>query len=373
MKLASAGALLAALLFGCRAEAPPKKAPAELVVGVVASLTGPSAVYGVPLANGIELAVSEARAQGRKVRLVLMDDQGRGEDAELAAQHLLKDEPELALILTGGASATAVAVARVAERAELPMIAASATHPAVTDQGAHVFRACFADPFQAQAMARYAREQLHLETAAVLRDPSSEYSALLADGFKARFLELGGKITADESYDAGASEHRTSAEKVASSKPAAVYLPAYAQDVAKLGPALRARGFEGVLLGADGWDARALLDDRSGALQGSLFTTHAAVEDPDPAMQRFLAAYREVYNELPDALSALGYDAAKLGLEAAAGGGRPSDITARLGAMGEVQGVLGPLRLDEKRSAVRPAVLLELRGGKRKVLARLRP
>jgi branched-chain amino acid transport system substrate-binding protein len=54
-------------------------------VGVVGPFTGPSADFGVPMLNGIKLAVDEINARGgllgRKVEVIARDDAGRPEEA----------------------------------------------------------------------------------------------------------------------------------------------------------------------------------------------------------------------------------------------------------------------------------------------------
>ena len=54
---------------------------AEIRLGAAEALTGNAAQYGVPIRRGFELALSEINAaggiQGRKLRLIVEDEQGR--------------------------------------------------------------------------------------------------------------------------------------------------------------------------------------------------------------------------------------------------------------------------------------------------------
>lgn len=93
--------LLAASLLSCTAAAAlAQTAPAStsLRIGVIAPLSGPSADFGVPMLNGIKLAVDEINTAGgylgRKIELLVRDDEanpdkGRKVSEELAAQRVL--------------------------------------------------------------------------------------------------------------------------------------------------------------------------------------------------------------------------------------------------------------------------------------------
>lgn len=100
--------LLAASLLSCSAtvamaQTQPQPQAAEVVwpsvrIGVIAPLTGPSADFGVPMLNGVKLAVDEINQAGgylgRKLELVVKNDgadpeQGRKAALELAAQKII--------------------------------------------------------------------------------------------------------------------------------------------------------------------------------------------------------------------------------------------------------------------------------------------
>ena len=71
--------------------------------------------------------------------------------------------------------------------------------PQVTQVGDFVFRICFIDPFQGSVMAKFARNTLKAETAAILWDVKSDYSKGLQQFFKETFPQLGGRVVAEPS------------------------------------------------------------------------------------------------------------------------------------------------------------------------------
>ncbi len=76
----------------------------------------------------------------------------------------------------------------------MPMITPSSTNPTVTEVGDYIFRVCFIDPFQGYVMAKFAREDLKLNTVAMLKDRRAPTPMGLADVFSRKFTEMGGKV-----------------------------------------------------------------------------------------------------------------------------------------------------------------------------------
>jgi branched-chain amino acid transport system substrate-binding protein len=360
------GIALAALSSIAACPDPRPKEP--ILFGVVGSLTGPRASYGVSARNGIDLAVREQNdaggVGGRMVRAIHIDAQGDPELSREAVRRLIVQD-QVDLLIGDAASAAVLAMAEVAQRAKTPLLVPSATHPRITEVGDHVFRSCFADPLQADVMARFAREELRVSRVSVFADLGSEYSLTLADAFAKRFGDLGGAARSahyqsdDETFEAIFGE-ATGAE--------AIYVPGYDRDVLRIAGERKKRGLQAVLLGADGWDTNDLA--ASEALDGSYFTTHYTALDPRPEVKRFVDAYVRAMNEVPDSHAALGYDAARYGMAAlAASRGSPATT---LGTLSGFVGVTGPIALDGHRNPRKPVVVLKLSNADR-TLARVYP
>ena len=190
-------AALAALAVACEKKAPPAPAtPANtpaaatpdgaptppsgdtILLGEVGSLTGSEATFGISARNGIELALKEANAaggvKGKKLEVRVYDSQGRPEEGAQAVTRLISQD-KVVLILGEAASSVSMAMADKAQAAGVPMITPTSTAPEVTQKGDYIFRVCFIDPFQGQVMAKFARENLKLDSVAILTDNKSAY------------------------------------------------------------------------------------------------------------------------------------------------------------------------------------------------------
>ncbi len=383
--------LLAVGVLACERKAPPapaaavapeaRQAPVEggpLVIGSVGSLTGPEASFGVMVRDGIQFAVEEVNAaggvKGRKVEVRYYDSQGRLEESVSAVQRLLTQDR--ALVILGEVSSSAsLAIADAAQAARVPMVTPSATHPDVTRKGDYIFRTCFIDPFQGQAMARFAREHLKLERVSVLQDDKNAYSLGLSQAFRAAFTQLGGTVLSVESYAKGDTDFRAPLLAVKRVKPQALYLPGFYSEVGVIARQAREVGLTQPLLGGDGWDGDKLLELAGSALEGSYYSSHYAVDNPSPELKRFLAAYQARYGRPPEAAAALGHDAARVALAAME---RAESLTGpairdALARTKDFSGASGTLTLDAERNPIKPAVILRIHGSARTFAAAVTP
>lgn len=382
--LISALAATLALTSACKpkdaakTDAPAAAAPSELLVGVVGSLTGANATFGNSTKNGVDLAIKQKNAAGgvlgKKVRAIHLDDQGRPEEAKTATQRLITQDKVLAVI-GEVASSNSLAMAPVAQRAKIPMISPSSTNPAVTEIGDYIFRMCFIDPFQGFVMAKFARDNLKLSKVAILRDVRNDYSVGLANVFTEEFKKMGGTIVADESYAQGDVDYKATLTKIRGAAPEAIYIPGYYTEVGQIARQARELQIEVPLMGGDGWDSDKLFEGGGKAVDGSYFSNHYHVDDPSPAIQKFVADYRAEFNETPDALAALGYEAALVTLVSFEKAGALDPVKARdvLAATRGFPGVTGQITLDAQRNAVKPAVVIQIKEGKRAFVTQIAP
>jgi len=340
----------------------------EILIGEYGSLTGTTATFGQSTHNGIQLAIDQANAAGgvlgRTVRVIVEDNQGRPEEAQTVVTKLITRDRVVA-VLGEVASSRTLAAAPVAQQYGIPMVSPSSTNPRVTEIGDYIFRVCFIDPFQGLVMAKFASSTLGLQRIAILRDIANDYSVGLADVFAQNFREMGGTITADLSYSEGNTDFSAQLTALAATRPEAIFVPGYYTEVGLIARQAKQLGLNVPLLGGDGWDSPRLMDIGGDALDGSYFSNHYSMEDPSPAIQNFIADYRSQYGQTPDALAALGYDAANILLDAMrrAGTTEPSAVRDALAQTSDFPGVTGTITLDEQRNPVKPAVVLQISGG----------
>jgi branched-chain amino acid transport system substrate-binding protein len=353
-----------------------------IVIGHVGSLTGAEASFGTSTENGIQLAIEEINARGgikgKRVALKTYDDQGKPEEAAVAATRLITQD-KVTVLLGEVASSRSLAMAPIADANQVPQITPTSTNPRVTKDGdktrPYVFRVCFIDPFQGTVMAKFARENLKLKEVAILRDVGSDYSVGLADFFKKKFEELGGIIVNDQSFKAGDQDFKAQLTTIKGKKPEMIYVPGYYTDVALVARQARELGIKVPLGGGDGWDSAKLYEIAQGALDGSFFSNHYTDENPDPLIQNFVKRYKEKFGGTPDSMAALGYDAAHVAFDAMM---RAPDLSGpavrdAIAATRNFPGVGGTITIDSDHNAVKSAVVLVVEKNQAKFVASVNP
>jgi branched-chain amino acid transport system substrate-binding protein len=341
----------------------------EILVGEYGSLTGTTATFGQSTDNAIQMAFDEINAAGgvlgKKVRVIVEDDQSKPEEAATAVTKLINQNHVVAM-LGEVSSSRSLAAAPICQANGVPMISPSSTNPRVTQVGDYIFRVCFIDPFQAEVGARIAWETLKLKKVAILSDVRNDYSVGLQTFFRQHYKQLGGEIVAEQSYSEGDSDFRAQLTQIKSASPEGIYVPGYYTEVATIARQARELGITVPLIGGDGWDSPRLWEIGGEALNGCYFSNHYSVDDPAPAVQKFVADYRKRYNQTPDALAALGYDAARILADAMTRAGSTAGDKVRdaLVSTKDFQGVTGQITINAERNAVKPAVVLKIENGK---------
>lgn len=377
-------ALLSLVLIGC----PPKATETgtttggtegEIVIGEYGSLTGSEATFGQSTHNGIMLAVDEINAaggvNGRKIRIITEDDQSKAEEAANAVTKLISQNNVIA-VLGEVASSNSLAAAPICQSNKVPMITPSSTNPKVTEVGDYIFRMCFIDPYQGEAMANYLTRQLGMKKAAVLIDVKSDYSTGLASFFERTFTQNGGQITGKQSYAKGDSDFRSQLTALKAGNPEVIFVPGYYNDIGQIAIQARDLGMKQPLAGGDGWESPKLIEIGGKALEGSFYSNHYHVDDPAPAVREFVQKYQERYNAAPDSLAALGYDSARVLAEAIGRAGTTDGAKLRdaIAATKGFEGVTGVVNLGPDRNPIgKKLAVLEIKDGKTVLKATVDP
>ncbi len=362
------------LLFlnGCGKEADVIK------IGEYGSMTGTTADFGITTHNGVEMAINEINEQGgilgKKIKLILQDDRSDPAEARTAVTRLIELDKVVAII-GEVASSRSLAAGAVCQQKKIPMVTPSSTNPQVTEGRDYVFRVCFTDDFQGAVCASFVANNLKLKRAAILRDLKNDYSVGLAEAFTKTFKEHGGQVVSDESYSEGDKDFSSQLTAIKAKNPQIIFIPGYYTEVALIARKARQLGINVPLMGGDGWDSSVLVKNAGDALEGCYFSNHFSPSVSDPKVKTFVDNYRKLYKTTPNALAALGYDAAKILVYSIekAGSTEGPKIRDALASVKDFDGITGTITIDENRNAVKPAVILQIRGNNFIPVASVKP
>ena len=349
----------------------------DILIGEYASLSGSTATFGKSSSNGTALAVEEANKTGgvlgKKIRVQVEDTASTPIGAAQAVTKLINSNGVLA-VLGEVASSRSLAAAPICQAAGVPMISPSSTNPKVTQVGNYIFRTCFIDPYQGPVIAKFAKGTLKAKTGAILKDVKNAYSVGLTETIGDEFNK-GAKIVATESFQEGDKDFRAQLTSIKRANPDVLFVPAYYNEVGLIARQARSLGIKSVMLGTDGWDSEKLTEIGGKAIDGSYFSNHYSPQSKDPRVVKFVAAYKAKFGAVPDALAAVGYDAARIMIDAIkrAGDTDRAKIREAIAATKNYPGVTGDITIDKDRNAIKPIVILQIVNGQYKYITTLKP
>ncbi len=366
-RIAAAGALAVALaLVFCFANC--SKQPAAetgpIKVGVILPLTGDAAVYGKAIKNGIELALAEQSGDQRaRASLIYEDDQGQAATAVSVARRLINIE-KVPVIIGGAQSSTAEAIIPICATSRVVLVSPTATKPSLTRMGAYFFRLWPSDDYDGKVMAETAYNKLGLRRVSILYI-NVAYGVGITEVFEREFQRLGGTVLTKDGYNQAATDFRTFLTKIQAVNPEAIYLPGYVAEVAQILKQAKELGIKARFLGVNSLYDPKLIEIAGTAAEGAVFTYPTFdTASQDPAIARFVTAYKARYGSGPDAFAAQGYDSLRVLLRVLGGGAVGAEqIRQALYSLGRFDGPGGFFTFDEHGNVQKQLRLLTVKGG----------
>jgi len=320
VKLIRSLLVLAVLLGAVLGTRSISRAADPIKVGGGFALTGDESALDLPAANGAKLAAKEINAAGgvlgRPLELVVRDSKYQMDvTAQIAKQFVEEDKVVAVVGFTD--SDSVLASGPVIQKAGIPFITAGATSPKLPEQiGDLMFLACFGDNVQAAAGAEFGFKKFG-KTAYLLSDKGVEYTTLLGQYFKARFVELGGTIVLEDVYEDKATDFSAQITKLKAleKQPDFYFISAMPYNAGPVIKQMREAGLNGPIIGGDGYDTPDIVSVAGKAAENVYFTTHALMDAKGgtEGIKKFIEAYKKEYGHDPEnAFAALGYDAVYL-------------------------------------------------------------
>jgi branched-chain amino acid transport system substrate-binding protein len=141
-------------------------------IGVLTSLTGNFAPWGLQVRDGMQLAADDLNAEGggRPIQLVVIDDQSNAEEGASGIERLIED----GVVSVAGiiSSDVGLATSRIAEELETPLFLVKAgSEEILTADSRYTFRTCIPSaPMVADPIVQYAEEQGLTRVGAIVAD-----------------------------------------------------------------------------------------------------------------------------------------------------------------------------------------------------------
>ena len=373
-------------------------------VGCLLPLTGRFSIYGEEVLNGIQLGMEmfSSSGSGPEMELVIEDTKSDPEKAVAGVQNLVKNEKVIAII-GPLSSKTALAAASEAQRLGVPMIAMTQKMD-IVEQGDMIFRNFLTPTQEVKSLLDTAMNKMFLKRFAILY-PDNSYGRFFMNIFWDRLEEMGGEISAVESYNPEDTDFaveikktiglyfprpgsltrkliqmRLSEEEESKIYPDtpepiidfdAVFIPDNFQRVAMIAPQLLYHDIADVLLmGTSLWQDPRLIEMAGDYVQGAIFSSGFFNDSSNPQSTFFVEDYTSNFETTPGILAATGYDTirllSKLMKETTINTRR--QLRKALLACRDFEGVAGKISFDSRGEVEKEILLLTIGGKKMTVL-----
>lgn len=344
-------------------------------IGVFEPITGANAAGGALELDGIKLANKlYPEVLGKKVELVIADNKSDKVEAANAVSRLIEKDKVSSIIGSWG-SGFSIAAGAVVKKAQVPAVGTSCTNPLVTKGNDFYFRVCFIDPFQGTVLAKYAYDKLGARKAAIIQEVSNDYAVGLAKYFTDAFKKLTNdpnSIVSVSNYNTGDQDFTAQLTNTKKANPDIIFAPGNFTESALVITQARQLGIKTQFLGGDTWETPDFITVGKESVEGVAFSTFFAEELFSGQKQltqettKFLEAYKKEHTDQPAAVTALGYDAYILILDAIkrANSTDPVKIKEQLAVTKDFDGAAGKITLDENGDAQKFAVIKTIKNGK---------
>jgi branched-chain amino acid transport system substrate-binding protein len=344
----------------------------EIPVGVFNAMTGTYAFGGVPIQNGMKLALEEANAQGlpggNKFRIVEGDTAGeKGQTINLVNQFAKRDNAML--ILGPTTSSEALGGAPVANELQVPILAIGSS-PGIPATGPWAFK-IQATPVDIMGyLGKLAVEKLGVKRIVLIHDQSNDGYVGQKNALADYFSKAGTTIVADEKFVSSESNFLALATKLATMQTDAIFMAAPAEVGANMIVQIRQAGLDPKVkfIAPSTFGSLGFIKAGGKAVEGTYVVADYSPVNPSPMNVAFVKAYQAKFKAMPDNWAGMGYALGQVAVAAVRNAGPNPDRTkirdelAKLNKVPMVLG-MGTWSVDAQRNPTYGGVLLQVKDG----------
>lgn len=326
-------------------------------VGYISDLSGPSKKFGAYEAG--KLAMDEINKaggiNGKQLQVIFEDGKCTSKDAISAANKLIQVD-KVKVILGGHCTPESVAIAPIAEKNKVVMLAGLTSTPILSSAGEYVFRTTSVSTVQSTILAEIAVNKLKGKKFAVIYE-QSDFALPIAEQFKSDIEAKGGTINVYEGYGPDVNDFHTIVAKVLNAHVDGVMISPQRPDAGfNIIKQLKEYGVNAQLFGND-VVANAVLTKQSPWLfEGMIFAGPEYDPVNNPLSKKFDGAFIDGFGYIPPygIFTAESYDGVYIIADALKKyGNNPDKIKDYLANLKDYEGASGKITINEKHDGVR--------------------
>ena len=286
-----------------------------VLLGYVGGVTGRTADLGIGGRNGVQFAVEQANAQGgingRKIELLLKDDESSPEKGKQVVKELI--DAKVQAIIGPMTSNVAISTVPLINEAGVLMMSPTVTSNDLNGKDDHFFRVVAASAYHASGMSQFLIEKRKVRQINVVIEMNNKaYSESWLAGFEKSFIANGGKINKVVRYNSAADlDFSVPAAALQEAQPEAIVLVTSAVDATMLINLMRKQQVSVPLITTE-WAGTGKLIELGGAnVEGVFSPQYLDHQSTLPGYVAFRDAYRQRFNQAPGFPAIGGFNAAQ--------------------------------------------------------------
>ncbi|MFH0995490.1 MAG: ABC transporter substrate-binding protein [Pseudomonadota bacterium] len=305
--------LIFMVFLGCKAKDP-------VLLGFLAGTSGRVSDLGISGRDAAQLAIEQCNqsggVSGRKVRLIVKDDQQNPDVARQAMRELISEG--VVAIIGPMTSDMALAGTPIANEGKILLLSPTATTESLSDMDDYFFRVTSTTRNYASKGAGFLLKSGRMHRVAAAYDLNNRsFTENWIENFKNTFIELGGQIVAAIGFDAlGDRTFLETAKELLAAQPDGIMIIANSMDSALLCQQIRKLdGNVGIALSDWGATERLLVLGGK-AVEGVIVIQTFDRSNQNPRYQAFRKSFMERYHQEPGFPGVNTYDAVQVILAA---------------------------------------------------------
>lgn len=320
---------------------------AKVKIGFINTITGAEAPIGENLTNGVTMAIEDLKKKGIEVDLTKEDDTGKPEKS-LAAFEKLATRDNVAGVVGPYTSACSSAVASQADKYKVPLLIPAAAKEEITRKGyKFVFRLNAPADVYSSVLMDAVQTMDKPKTIAYIYE-STDFGTSTVKTAKEYAKKLGIHEVADEKYQKGAPDFRSTLSKIKSKNPDLVFMVSYVVDAITLMRQSKEIGLapKAFLGGGAGFTTAQFLAQKE--ISNLVMSSTQWTDDVNwPGAADFAKRYTAKFKKEPTYHAACAYEAMRIMAETASKSAGDRDKTRDALKSGLWNGIMGEVKFAD--------------------------
>ena len=369
----AAAALTVGLRFpGMQALARQASCPSEIVIGVIAPVTGSKAEQGQQFTEGAQVAVDEINADGgingSTVRLEILDDQGQPNEAVAAAQKLASNGDVYAVIGPSSTASSSAAIP-VLERAQLVAISPSASTPSLVTDNQYFYIMSLPLSAYGPLVPQLAAERFGAQDLAIIHvkdDWGENVTTIAKEWAEANSVP----VVAEANYTQGDRDFKAQLTALLDKDPDALILNTHYTEGALITRQARELGYDGPIVAQGTNVYPQFIELAEEAAEGVVGWTDFLATLDTEAVAKTVEKFQQAIGKEPLQYHVSTYDAVKI-LAQAIGqvGCDRSALSTAVAQTKDFAGLVGPMSFNAERLPEKELFWVEVKDGKWSLMA----